>query len=484
LEEKTLGLDKLLIKYDRDNDMYIFKTEFISLLEDVALPLEDRTPIIKLAGFSDTRIKMPIRNIIDQFYKREERKYSKMNELLFSLAYILHNNLIEIEKVYSFLRLNDDGELTFNELKQGLNSLDIIIPEKDIEDLFRCLDINSKAKIRLDNFVENLKVRKTILDEIDNIDEKMRQTNKKFKITSELDEIGPENKGKSFYDDKVLEEKVERKEREFKKSLLNFDEENNKSVEFNKNEIVEEKELNGNVSSNQLENHSQFMKIEEENNEIFNNNNISSTENVNMSQVNHTRNNYSNVEKEENKSNIQEKSMKSEKKSEIEEDIVNTEEKEKIKQDNSSLNNSVKNPSNKSNKKESFLDKFLDGELKVQVKNAKNLLLPKTLKKPYKFYLSLSLDGANENKALDSRVVENKESLLIVFNWAARVPLLKRQLKEIGVYLNVEMYCTGGESNLPFTKLGESMINWTTAVQPNNINKWIINENSPISSKN
>ncbi len=28
------------------------------------------------------------------------------------------------------------------------------------------------------------------------------------------------------------------------------------------------------------------------------------------------------------------------------------------------------------------------------------------------------------------------------------------------------------------------MINWTTAVQPNNINKWIINENSPISSKN
>ena len=130
-----------------------------------------------------------------------------------------------------------------------------------------------------------------------------------------------------------------------------------------------------------------------------------------------------------------------------------------------------------------MLDKVIDGELKVQIKNAKNLVLPKTLRKPYKFYLSLSLEGANENKALDSRVMENSDGLIIVFNWAARVPLLRRVLKDIGVYLKVELFISSTEGNLPFTKLGESLINWTVAIQQQNISKWIITENSPILCK-
>ena len=163
--------------------MYIFKHEFINLIEELGLSIQDRSAIIKMAGYSDTKIKLPIKNLIDRFYKREERKYSKLNEILFSLAYILHNNMIEIEKVYSFLKLNDEGELSFLELKQGLNSLDIIIPDTDMENLFRCLDINSKNQVKLDGFIENLRVRKNILDEIDNLDDKIRHANKKkFKV--------------------------------------------------------------------------------------------------------------------------------------------------------------------------------------------------------------------------------------------------------------------------------------------------------------
>ena len=50
---ETEGLDKLLMKYDKDNDLHLLKHEFISMLDDIHLPFEHKNPIIKVSGFEN-----------------------------------------------------------------------------------------------------------------------------------------------------------------------------------------------------------------------------------------------------------------------------------------------------------------------------------------------------------------------------------------------------------------------------------------------
>ncbi len=160
--------------FDKDNDLHIFKNEFCGLFDEINISMDDRNAVLKLAGFTDTKIKMPIKNIIDNFYKREERRYTRYNDLLFKVAYILHNNYIEIEKLYSFLKLNERGDISFSELKQGLNSLDILLSDVDLEFIFKSSVINNENRIGLDDLIEKIKIRKTIIDTIANIDNKIR----------------------------------------------------------------------------------------------------------------------------------------------------------------------------------------------------------------------------------------------------------------------------------------------------------------------
>lgn len=160
--------------FDKDHDLHIFKKEFVDLLEEINLAMEDRPPVIRLAGFTDTKIKMGIKNIIDNFYKRDERRYSKVNDLLFKIAYIMHNNYLDIEKLYSFLKLNETGEISFNDLKQGLNSNDIILAEAELEMVFKSCNINNQGRISVEEIIDKIKIRKNIIDNIANIDNKIR----------------------------------------------------------------------------------------------------------------------------------------------------------------------------------------------------------------------------------------------------------------------------------------------------------------------
>jgi len=57
--------------FDKDNDLHIFKNEFCNLLEEINLPMDDRNAVLKLAGFTDLKLKLGIKNIIDNFYKRD-----------------------------------------------------------------------------------------------------------------------------------------------------------------------------------------------------------------------------------------------------------------------------------------------------------------------------------------------------------------------------------------------------------------------------
>ncbi len=71
---------------------------------------------------------------------------------------------------------------------------------------------------------------------------------------------------------------------------------------------------------------------------------------------------------------------------------------------------------NKLNQSSNVNTKLINGELKVQVKSAKNIILPKTMINSCEFFLKLSLDGANDDNGLDSKHVEAYDDTKITFN--------------------------------------------------------------------
>ena len=53
------GLYNILLDYDRDNDFYLLKQEFISVMDFIQLPFDQRDTILKVSGF-DTNMKLSI----------------------------------------------------------------------------------------------------------------------------------------------------------------------------------------------------------------------------------------------------------------------------------------------------------------------------------------------------------------------------------------------------------------------------------------
>ena len=126
--------------------------------------------------------------------------------------------------------------------------------------------------------------------------------------------------------------------------------------------------------------------------------------------------------------------------------------------------------------------KLINGELKVQVKAAEKLLLPKGMIKSCEFFLKLSLEGANDEVGLDSKRAEASQDGKITFNWAARIPILRKTLQEVCNYFKLEVFLTSAENDLPSVKLGETLIYWTFTLHPNNHNKFALNDKFDIIS--
>ena len=67
------GLYNILLDYDRNNDFYILKQEFISVM-DYKLPFDQRDTILKISGF-DTNMKLSINSIVLPFLIEKAVKY-------------------------------------------------------------------------------------------------------------------------------------------------------------------------------------------------------------------------------------------------------------------------------------------------------------------------------------------------------------------------------------------------------------------------
>ena len=97
-------------------------------------------------------------------------------------------------------------------------------------------------------------------------------------------------------------------------------------------------------------------------------------------------------------------------------------------EDNESQNLIIQKPqSSFSSKFKINTNKNIYGELKVQVKHAEKIILPKSIVPPYSFSLKFSINGIN--KVNNSKEIISDDLNEINFNWATRCLLKKKNFK-------------------------------------------------------
>ena len=197
---KYTGLEELLIKYDLDNDMYISKIEFSSLLEDIKLDLKYRSSIYSLIGYID-KSKLSIDNIIKMVLQFMESNNYAAIELLFKAANEIKNksisksdiintilsksdyikNLLNVDNanvaedinrlvndiMYNIENLNNNNNTNNIKYSLNINKEDFVcllnnclevLSKLDCKNLFSllCINIDNEERINIYNILYNL----------------------------------------------------------------------------------------------------------------------------------------------------------------------------------------------------------------------------------------------------------------------------------------------------------------------------------------
>ena len=98
-------------------------------------------------------------------------------------------------------------------------------------------------------------------------------------------------------------------------------------------------------------------------------------------------------------------------------------------------------------------------------------MVPKTVILPCSFSLTCSIEGID--KMLRSREVITEDLRNVTFNWATRVLLKKRTLKDLSSFCNINLSVEQNNKNI---SLGNCQFAWTKCLYKNNWDKFAINE--------
>ena len=506
------GLKNILLDYDKDNDFYLLKQEFMSVLDYVQLPFANRDTVIKVSGF-DINLKLSINHIVSAFLEREENKVIKLNQCLFNIILKFCRTKKTVQDLYNAMKEKSNNNLINKDdldeiLKQFLireedrnclfNNWDYKNKEGifDIEDLnnhlkqreniiYDIVDINREFKFggELDNEEQDKineesdnKSKSEYSNNINNANKESINTNGKYEINNkdnyndEYDNINNINNininnSKYIYqnlnkDPKKSEPQIENKfskgyieesyekekgkENHLENSLENNDNKTiNEDIKYNEKEEEKEKENNINDFDKNIENIGK--QYEYNNNDVSKD--IEESKNEEMES-----NNYLDNENEENNNE-----------EENQEEITTKKKKKK--------STSKKKKKGKKSKEKLNVNEIINGELKVQVNNIENLMVSKNIYLPCPFYLTCSMEGID--KILKSREVITEDLRNVVFNWATRIVLKKKTLKDLSCKCNINVSVEQKNKN---ESLGNCEFEWRKCLLKSNWDKFAINE--------
>ena len=481
------GLYNILLDYDRDNDFYILKQEFISVMDFIQLPFDQRDTILKISGF-DTNLKLSINRIVSSFFDREDNKIILLNQILFNIIYKLSMTKKTVEDLYKELDKKSKNKLIQKEdLIKTLE--DFMIRKEDIDGLINNWEYKDNLEvINIDDLTNHLKQREIIINDIIDINNELKFGNEigvniEYNLNEKnesLNESKSENSIKNNNNNNIKEKEnyVKNEENE-----NNLEKSNNKVFNDSKNFINNEKILiENNIDKNNLkkeneDNNENNIKSDNEKVEVDDNN----EENQNQKEENYD--DYQVGEEEEknddnnNVSNEIEQD-KNDDENEINNNVMEQEEEDKKDIESPSTSKKKKKKSTSKKKKKTKkskeklnIDELINGELKVQVQNIENVMIPEKIQLPCSFSLTCSIEGID--KMLKSREVITDDLRNVKFNWATRVLLKKRTLKELSSFCNINLSVEQKNKNI---SLGNCQFAWTKCLYKNNWDKFAINE--------
>ena len=488
------GLYDILLDYDRDNDFYILKQEFISVMDFIQLPFDQRDTILQVSGF-DTNMKLSINRIVSSFFDREENKIILLNQFLFNIIYKLSMTKKTVEDLYKEMEQKSQNKLINKEnLIKTLE--DFMIRKEDIDGLINNWEYKDNGEvINIDDLTNHLKQREIIINDIIDINNELKFGND---IVGNVDyniieNEESDNKSKSEYSNQNNNINIKTKEKENydkkEEKENNLEDSNNKiMIQNNTNSINNERIENENNIEENVDNNNDNYKEKNENeqdniiNENKNEKVINSLENNQNENEENSYDDFNNQVEEEEKNDINISNEYEQSKNDENEINNNIDEQEENKNEEESPNSSKKKKKKSTSKKKKKskskkskeklnIDDIINGELKVQVTNIENVMVPKTVILPCSFSLTCSIEGID--KMLRSREVITEDLRNVTFNWATRVLLKKRTLKDLSSFCNINLSVEQNNKNI---SLGNCQFAWTKCLYKNNWDKFAINE--------
>ena len=500
--EKNGGLDYVLNLYDKDNDMHLLKDEFKCVLDYLQVPFDIRDTIIKVSGF-ENNMKLPINKIYNAFNKRSENKVKKLNECLYNIIYKLSDNNKTVEELYKDLsnRCSDD-KISYQDF-MDITCKNFYVNKNDAKGIFENWDYknnenknNNNPLIDINILIKLLNERKNIIDQISNLTQKIRfNLNKKnknqknyqkeqSKINENEEEVEDVNGEDTFKSDKrysnlsyknIHDEEMIGKNTIKIKQQIDEEEENYDQYNFdNQEEIEEEKKTE---EFDEISNESKNSKTKTLNRKVTVSSSIPEITNIGEKVGDFSKSLLKKTNEINMLNNEDYISEHSSNKS-----IKNNKDMQRTLSQNGENENLMKvsiiqKPQASSSSKMKFfnINDIINGELKIQVKNAQNIILPNTINSPYSFFLQFSLQGID--KINNSKDIICDDLYDVSFNWATRCVLKKKSLNDISPNCNISLFL---KNNNDIIELGQCSFDWTCCLAKNFIDKYAIDDNFQI----
>ena len=158
LAKKNSTLINLLLKNDSNHDGMMNKSEFINVLESLALAPQEIIALIRIAGFRTGVDLIPISGFADFLSRRGEDRKKEEYALFTKLLSVLTEAGRSLEKAFALLDSNKDGVITIDEFRAELAKLNAGFSFSECKEVFTVIDKDRSGSISLEELKGKLSV--------------------------------------------------------------------------------------------------------------------------------------------------------------------------------------------------------------------------------------------------------------------------------------------------------------------------------------
>lgn len=141
---------------DGDGDGMVLQTEFRNFLDKLKISPQDIEALCRVAGYMNGKIKLGIEEWRKILEERPKLREIWEKELFKRVLRAIKAKNLSIERLFSLIDVDNDEQVTPEELRTGLESLKIILNPRDFANMFKIFDKDGSARISIDEMRSTL----------------------------------------------------------------------------------------------------------------------------------------------------------------------------------------------------------------------------------------------------------------------------------------------------------------------------------------